>query len=136
MAYRIPRYLVVAIGAALLVSACTTKSQETPPLTGPSELSTAIGIAASPDVLAQDGASQSLITITAHDANGQLMRNLPLRVEIAVDGAITDFGSLSARNVVTDSTGRAFVTYTAPPTPPIFVDAGSMVQIRVLPAGT
>jgi PKD repeat protein len=124
------------LGAALMLTACTTKKQETPSLTGPSELSTAISIAASPDVLAQDGASQSLITITAHDANGQVLRNLPLRAEISVDGSITDFGSLSARNIVTDSTGRAFVTYTAPPTAPIFVDSGTIVHISVVPAGT
>jgi hypothetical protein len=80
------------LGAALMLTACTTKKQETPSLTGPSELSTAISIAASPDVLAQDGASQSLITITAHDANGQVLRNLPLRAEISVDGSITDCG--------------------------------------------
>jgi hypothetical protein len=65
MAYRFSQSTVAALAAALLLSACTTKEQETPPLSGPSELSTAINISVSPDVLRQDGASQSLVTITA-----------------------------------------------------------------------
>lgn len=123
------------IVGVLLASACTVKKQETPPLTGPSELSTSISISLSSDVLFQDGASQSLVTITARDHNGQPIRNLPLRVEIAVDGFITDFGTLSARSVVTDANGRATVTYTAPPAPGVSIDTGTIVQIRVTPLG-
>lgn len=123
-------------GAALLLTACTTQKQETPPLTGPSELSTAIEIAASPDVLTQDGASQSLLTVTVRDANGQPARSLSLRTEIAVEGVFTDFGTLSARNVVTDANGRATLIYTAPPAPAVTVDNGTTVQIVVTPATT
>jgi len=100
--------------AALLLAACTVHKQDTPGLTGPSEFSTAIGVAISPDVLTQDGASQAVVTVTARDSNGQALRNLSLRAEIVVEGASTDFGSLSARNVVTDANGRATLTYTAP----------------------
>lgn len=124
------------VGTALLIGACTMHKQETPGLTGPSELSTSIGIAVTPDVLAQDGASQSLVTITARDANGQLVRSLPLRAEIAVNGIFSDFGSLSARNVVTDTNGKATLVYTAPAAPAVSVDNGIMVQIVVVPAGT
>ena len=136
MAYRNFRYPVALLGAALLVSACTTKDVDIPPLSGPSELSTAIEIAASPDVLTQDGASQSLITITARDANGQLARSMSLRTDVSVEGAITDFGTLSARNVVTDQNGRATVIYTAPPPSPVTTDNGTTVQILVTPATT
>ena len=60
------RCRVAAVAAALtLGSACTMKSQEAPPLSGPSEYATSIAIAASPDVLTQDGASQALVTVTA-----------------------------------------------------------------------
>lgn len=124
------------LGAALLAGACTVKKQETPSLTGPSELSTAITIAVSPDVLAQDGASQSLVTVTARDANGQALRSLPLRAEIAVNGFIADFGTLSARNLVTDANGRASFTYTAPPAAAVTIDTGTQVEIRVTPTGT
>ena len=125
------------LGAALFLSACTVKKQETPSLTGPSELSTAITIQASPDVLTQDGASQSIVTITARDANGQPLRNLSLRADITADGAITDaMGSLSARNLVTDANGIATVVFTAPPAPAFAVDFGTIVTISVTPAGT
>jgi PKD repeat protein len=136
MAYRFSRSTVAALAAALLLSACTTKEQETPPLSGPSELSTAINISVSPDVLRQDGASQSLVTITARDANGQLLRNFPIRVEIAVNGVISDFGTLSARNLVTDANGMATLVYTAPAAPATNVDNSTTVQILVMPSGT
>lgn len=123
------------LGAALLLGACTVKKQEAPSLTGPSELSLAISINVSPDVLAQDGASQSLVTITARDSNGQPLRNLSLRAEIAVGGAITDFGTLSARNVVTDTNGRATLIYTAP-APAAVVVPTTDVEIRVTPSGS
>ena len=62
------------------------KDQDAPPLTGPSEFSQSITIAVSPDVLPQDGASQSFITVTARDANAQPIRNLTLRTETRVGG--------------------------------------------------
>ena len=117
MAYRLSRYTSVAVAAALLVSACTTKGVDIPPLSGPSELSTAITITVAPDVVTQDGVSQSLITITARDANGQPLRNASLRADISVSGVGVDFGKLSARSVVTDANGRATLVYTAPPAP-------------------
>src|SRR5437763_13930120 len=105
---------LAALTGAIMLAACTVHKQETPALTGPSELSTAVVVTVSPDVLTQDGSSQSLIQITARDANGQPLRNAAMRVEIRADGAVTDFGRLSAKNVVTDASGRAAVTYTAP----------------------
>lgn len=135
MAHSSHRLALGMIVGVLLAAACTVKKQETPPLTGPSELSTSINISLSSDVLVQDGASQSLITITARDHNGQPLRNLPLRVEIAVNGVVTDFGTLSARSVVTDANGRATVTYTAPPAAGFSVDTGTIIQIRVTPLG-
>jgi PKD repeat protein len=133
--YFITRVLA-APAAALLITACTVHKQDTPSLSGPSEFGTAIGVAISPDVLTQDGASQALVTVTARDSNGQPLRNLNLRAEIVVGGASTDFGSLSARNVVTDANGRATLTYTAPPSPVLNQDLGTQVQIRITPVGT
>lgn len=134
-----PTNTSLPIVAALLLAAtwgCTTKKQEAPPLTGPSELGTSLSITVSPDVLRQDGASQSLVTVTARDNSGQPLRNLSLRAEITVGGAITDFGNLSARNVVTDANGRASFIYTAPPAGPIAIDTGTIVGITVSPLGT
>jgi chitodextrinase len=132
MKVKLAAVMAIVAGAA----ACTVHKQESPDLTGPSELGTAITVQVSPDVLAQDGASQSIVTIIARDANGQPIRNLPLRAEITVNGVITDFGSLSARNVVTDANGRASLVYTAPPAPAVSVDNGTMVAIQVVPTGT
>lgn len=136
MTHRISRLAFGFITAALLAAGCTVKKQETPGLTGPSELGTSIEIAVSPDVLSQDGASQSLVTVTARDANGQPLRSLPLRAEIAVNGTLTDFGRLSARNIVTDANGRTTFTYTAPAPPAVPIDTFTVVQIGVVPTGT
>jgi PKD repeat protein len=119
------------IAAAVVAAGCTLKKQETPSLTGPSELGTAIDISVSPDVLTQDGASQSFVSITARDSNGQPIRNLSLRADTAVGGVTTDFGSLSARNLVTDATGRASLVFTAPPA--VFGAPATDVQIVVRP---
>ena len=73
-------------GALAVAGACTMKNQEAPPLTGPSELAQSIAISVSPDVLPQDGASQSFITVTARDANSQPIRNLTMRTETRVGG--------------------------------------------------
>src|SRR5262245_30341212 len=121
--------LFATAGALALVGACTMKSQEAPPLTGPSELAQSIGVSVSPDVLAQDGASQSLVTITARDAGAQPIRNLTLRAEIRVGGTAVDFGSLSAKSLVTSGDGRATVVYTAPPAPAVTTDDFTIVDI-------
>jgi PKD repeat protein len=125
--------------AALLTGAasCTLKSQDPPPLTGPSEFGTSITITASPDAINQDGGSQSLITITARDSTGNPLRNLSLRTDIFVGGVHTDFGSLSARSVVTGADGRATLVYTAPASPAgPSVDANTTVNIVATPIGT
>src|SRR4051812_675903 len=123
------------IGIALAATGCTTHHQDTPALSGPSELGTAISITVSPDVVTQDGASQSLVQITARDNNGQPLRNLSLRAELAVNGVGVDFGTLSARSLVTDANGRAAVTFTAPAAaagPAPVTD----VQVVITPLGT
>lgn len=123
------------LAGAAFAGGCTMKSQEAPPLGGPSEFGTSISMTVSPDVLTQDGASQSLVAVTARDANSQPLRNLTLRAEINVDGVFADFGALSARNIVTDSQGRATLVYTAPAAPPIPVDTNTIVNIVVTPIG-
>ena len=126
------RLAVAAAALAMVMSGCTVHKTEVPALTGPSGLGNAINISANPDVLSQDGQSQSLVTVTAFDNLGKPLRNVSLRVDIAVDGAVTDFGRLSAKNVVTDNTGRAGLVYTAPPPGPVVV-TGTKVDIQVTP---
>jgi chitodextrinase len=128
--------LVTAASVIALASACTMKSQEAPPLTGPSELDQSIVVTVSPDILPQDGASQSLVTVTARDANAAPIRNLSLRAETWVGGLPTDFGALSARSIVTGGDGRATLVYTAPPSPAVSPDNFLIVSIVVTPLGT
>jgi PKD repeat protein len=118
------------------LSACTMKKQETPDLSGPSEFGTSIVVAVTPDILQQDGASQSVVTVTARGPNGQPLPSVALRAEIHVNGTLADFGSLSARNLVTGSDGRATLVYTAPPAPAFAVDEFTIVNIAITPVGS
>jgi PKD repeat protein len=132
-----PLFSRVVIACAVLSGACTMNNQEAPPLTGPSELGLSIAVTASPDVLPLDGGSRSLITITALDFNSQPVRNLSLRAGIRYGLTVVDFGSLSARNLVTDAQGRATLTYTAPASSASGeADTGASVSIFVEPIGT
>jgi PKD repeat protein len=130
------RSLATAAGLLTLASGCTMKSQEAPPLSGPSELAQSVAVTVSPDVLTQDGASQSLVTVTARDANAQPIRSLTIRVDTRVDGTPVDFGTLSARSIVTDANGRATLVYTAPAAPAVAPDDFTVVDIVVTPVGT
>jgi len=125
--------LIAATAASLCLTACTVHKQETPNLTGPSALGKSLAVTVSPDVIQQDGASQSVVQITATDNNGQPLRNASMRLEIVVDNFLTDFGRLSARSVVTDSSGRASAIYTAPP-PVLGITSDVVVQILVTPS--
>jgi PKD repeat protein len=125
-----PRFITAA--ALLLTAACTMKSQETPPLTGPSEFGTSVAVQATPDVLQLDGASQSVVVVTVRDSAGQPLRNVPLRADIVVGGQIVDFGSLSSKSVVTNGDGRATIVYTAPASAG---ESEAIIDIAVTPVG-
>lgn len=132
MASRSRALLALALVAAL--AGCTVKKTEQPPLSGPSELSLSLSMAANPDTITQDGESQSQVVVRARDANAQPVRSLAVRFDIAVDGVIQDFGHLSAKNVVTGSDGTATVVYTAPESVDN-IDRQTIVSIQAVPAG-
>jgi chitinase len=110
------------------------KKQEAPPLTCPSEFATPITVEITPDTITQDGASQSRVTVTARGPNGQPAPPLTVRLDTLVDGALVDFGTLSARTVVTGTDGKATATYTAPPA--TIGGTEQFVTIRVTPLGS
>ncbi len=113
------RINLIAMLAALVSSAaCGVHQANTPTLAGPSELALAIGVSAIPDSISQDGASQSSISVVAHDASGKAISGLPIRVEIQANGVPLDYGTLSAKSIVTGTDGKATTVYTAPPAPP------------------
>ena len=119
--------------AAVTLPAC--QQDATPdPFVGPSELGLSLTLTASPDVLALDGASQSLVTILARDGSGQVVANVTLRLQIRFGGTLQDVGQLSARTLVTGQDGRAVATYTAP-LDLSGVDTQAEVEILVTPGG-
>ena len=126
------RFAAVVVAALTSVS-CTMKNQEAPPLTGPSEFGTSIGVAVTPDVLQLDGASQSVIVVTVRDAGSQPLRNVPLRADITLGGQVVDFGSLSSKSLVTNADGRATVVYTAPASAG---EAEAVIDIEITPVGS
>ncbi len=135
---RVRSILVTAVSAVTLatLAACTIATSDPPPLQGPSELGLSITLFANPDVLTQDGASQSQIVVQARDANGTALADVPVRAEIFVGGVLADFGRLSARTLVTGRDGRAATTYTAPAPPPEPVDTFTIVSIVVTPSAS
>ncbi len=124
-----------AMATTVLVAGCTVKKTEAPPLAGPSELGLSLRTSAVPDILDQDGLSQSLVEIVARGPDGRPMRAIPVRAEIVVNGVAQDFGRLSSRNVVTGDDGIARLTYTAPPPPSEPVDTFTVVTLNITPIG-
>jgi PKD repeat protein len=123
--------------ALAMTAGCTVKDDKAPPLMGPSGFGTSIDLAALPDTIFQDGASQSRIVVTARGPNGQPLRNEVLHAAIAVGGTIVDFGQLNAKTVVTGSDGTANLVYTSPPpVPGDPTDRNTVVTIMVTPSGT
>ena len=107
-----------ALALALLTAAgCTVKSTQAPPLSGPSGLALTLNVNAVPDAINQDGGSQSSVRVTAIGPDGKGIPALPLRLDMAIGGVAQDYGTLSARSVVTNSDGVAIAVYTAPPSP-------------------
>jgi PKD repeat protein len=126
------------VAAAVALSGCTTKKAEAPPLSGPSEHGLSLEMRVSPDVVVMDGVSQSTLTITSRDSNGDILPNTAVRVELTFGGQLVDqvYGRLSTKNVTTGGDGRATVTYTAPNSPPSMnSDSGNIVTLIATPAG-
>ena len=128
---------LLAVASVLAAAAaCTLESQDAPSLTGPSTFGVSLTVTASPDILPEDGASQSVIRIVVRGPEGQPLPNIPLRVDTTVGSTIVEYGVLSARNVTTNGNGEATVIYTAPLSPQPGTDFGTVVNIRVIQVGS
>lgn len=131
----VTRTLLGVLALALIGSACTVKETEAPALAGPSTLATDLSIQASPDTLLWDGSSQSSITVDARGPSNQPVRGLSMRVDMLLGSIPADFGTLSARTIVTGDDGRARVVYTAPPRPLDGGD-GTVLTLTFTPIGS
>ncbi len=137
MASTFTRRAAVAVLAAALAAttSCTVKNSETPALSGPSGLALTLRVSAIPDSISQDGGSQSSVKVTAVGPDGKGVANQPIRVDMMVNGVAVDYGSLSARTIVTGADGVASVIYTAPPAPPngVYTPCASTLLASSLP---
>lgn len=120
MAKPLTKIASLGIGLALATAACVVNSTDVPSLTGPSEMGLSFGMTASPDTITQDGSSQARIVLSAFDPSGKAAVGQSFRLDLIVDGAFSEFGTLSARTLLTGSDGKATAFYTAPPMMPKF----------------
>jgi PKD repeat protein len=123
------------LGTLLALGACSTDKVSKPSLSGPSELATALGLAASPDVLTADGVSTSAIQAVVHDQNGHTAAGVPMTFALMdTSGTFADIGALNVTTAVTGPDGTATVIYRAP----FRTDftANGAVQIAARPLGT
>lgn len=127
---------VVAALMLLALAGCTVHTTESPALTGPSGFAQQVTMRAIPDQISQDGSSQSSIEVQVIGPDGRPQSGVAIRVDMVVAGQVADFGTLSARSIVTASDGKARVTYTAPPPPPPTNQVSRTVSIRATPFGT
>lgn len=102
------RILLVACLAAF--GGCTMDKQSAPDIAGPSGLALSIDVKATPDVVVRDGISTSTIEVTMRDGDGRLLAD-----RLVYFATQLNLGSVSAQSVKTNSSGKASVTYTAPP---------------------
>jgi PKD repeat protein len=142
--YTVIRRAAVAV-ALVAMAGCTVHNTEVPALTGPSTFATSLTVSAIPDAINQDGGSQSSVKVLVIGPDGKGISGVPLRLDMVVDGVAQDFGTLSARTIVTNADGVATVIFTAPPTSPNGVFGtcasfpnlpGSCVSIVATPTGT
>jgi PKD repeat protein len=92
---------------AVLASGCTVDKQETPVLSGPSELGLSLSVVAAPEILPRDGSSISTISISAFDSSGKAKSGQRLILT-------ADAGSLNPSEVVTGADGKAIASFIAP----------------------
>ena len=123
-----PLRIIGVLGLTAL-AACTTKSVEVPPFSGPSGLAVFISMSADKDILTQNGLDEAVITVTALGPNGET-RNVDLRAQILVEGVPQDYGTLSTKAFTTPTVIR----YRAPAASNIAAaQSAQSVQISVTP---
>jgi PKD repeat protein len=113
---KVSRALITSVGL-LALAACKVHQAEVPALAGPSGLAVSLRVTATPDSVTLDGGSQSAILVEAIDSTGGPKVGLSVRLDVVVGSTPQDCGTLSARNIVTGSDGKARAVFTAPPMP-------------------
>jgi PKD repeat protein len=117
-----------ALGVSLSIAGCALDNVDAPGLTGPSEFGLSVTATATPNRLPRDGSSQSVVVLSVSDA-----KNTPVAGQRLTLAVSTAAAALSATEVVTDSSGQATFTLTAPPS---WAIAGNTVIVEATPVGT
>ena len=115
--------VVVLTVVATSLGACSLDNQGMPALSGPSELALSLSMSATPDQLPRDGSSQSIVTITARDAEGKPL--VGQRIAVSLGANAPQGAAVSLSEVVTSSSGQGTFVVTAPV-------AGSVGNISVV----
>jgi hypothetical protein len=129
------------------VAACTLDSQKRPVFSGPSGLGLSLDVTATPDVLPQDGVSQSVIRVAAIDGASQPVVGLAVLTEVrfqvsAVPGQGCPGGltlvppatclGLAGTTMTTGGDGTATALWAAPG----FLGTEVVATVRVTPVGS
>jgi hypothetical protein len=109
--------LAVAGLMTVASGACGLDKQSAPDLIGPSEFALSLTLSASPNVLAQDGRSQTVITAVARDERGRAVPNVTILWGGTASTSRLLPIRLSALSSVTDANGVAAVVLSSPPEP-------------------
>jgi PKD repeat protein len=119
----------IVTAAAAIFAGCSLDKQEMPALAGPSEFALALSMTASPDQIPRDGASQSVVTVTARDAQGRPIPGQQIGLALAANAA--EGSAISASEVVTNSAGQATFLVTAP-----IAGSTGNILVSAIPVGT
>ena len=118
---------LLALGVSLSMAGCALDEVDAPSLTGPSEFGLSVRSTATPNRLPRDGSSQSVVVLSVSDA-----QNRPVAGQRLTLAASPAAAALSASEVVTNASGEATFTLTAPPPSAI---AGNTVTVLATPVG-
>jgi PKD repeat protein len=106
----------IAVVLMLAVAGCELADKSAPPLSGPSTFALSVTLVATPDRIAQDGASKTTITAFVRDASNQPVKDLPIQWAVFASDGRT-FVEPSWRTSPTDANGQTSVDIKAPPAP-------------------
>jgi PKD repeat protein len=120
------RFRSAALALVLAGGACTVQQPDIPSLTGPSGFATSLTLTVTPDTINRDGGSQAAIVVTARDASGMPLANLPVRLDTEPSG----LGQLSARTLTTNGDGRATASFQAPA--PLLPPSDAIVEVGIV----
>ena len=118
---------VLAFVMMVAVAGCTLDEQKAPPLAGPSGLGLSLAVTATPDILPQDGTSQSVIQVVAMDATNQPIIGLSIKTEIILAGDVID-----ATTLTTGGDGKASAVFLSPG----FLGTEATAIVRATPIGS